>query len=637
MTTVPAQHSRLRETALTDQARHHGRNLVESPARSDEKTHSRPKRATFRSIGLDAPDWWSPLPPTVAAAVDVFDRRHAMLSARATAALEGAAQGDHPFERAARFQAALLEVQRHRYALPQKVRQQQKIEVRPKTAPVRRTWRLDESIWAPRQRTSESRAFYDTAALRRRMFECDWARALQANRGSLTKHILRHDDDGSLDDNGDGVPDEVQEAGEALWAAQERIYAIFDFYASLGEKDVYSISQNAFTLFVADFGLHEEGSEFCTKKHLDMMFVAVNAGKAEGEGGFNQKHALNRQELLHLLVRVAIAKYVLTQQTQDVSDAIERLVQDDLARGLSPESSHSAADFRRRHCYTEAVDVELRAHEASLRAVYQCYCKGGGGVNTKVMSTKMLDIGEWNKLVANLGLIDSALTSRHATLAFVWSRMRVADEVGARLALTHLHFEDFLELLVRVACIKPWPTPDEVRRACCLDAGHFLIELQAESPQLYDEWCEARRRPWHAPEPAQPVAMCVRHLLTLVLRTIEASTPGSDNLRITEFEAKAFYALQQRTPADALLECINRAEVAAARKAGRPELARTSTAGTVVRLDSRPKVETVAAVGAAFEAALVGEPCAQHEAGANHKSTGVVAAGEGPASGAATC
>ena len=192
MTTVPAQHSRLRETALTDQARQHGRNLVESPARSDEKTHSRPKRATFRSIGLDAPDWWSPLPPTVAAAVDVFDRRHAMLSARATAALEGAAQGDHPFERAARFEAALLAVQRHRYALPQKVRQQQKIEVRPKTAPVRRTWRLDESIWAPRQRTSESRAFYDTAALRRRMFECDWARALQANRGSLTKHILRH-------------------------------------------------------------------------------------------------------------------------------------------------------------------------------------------------------------------------------------------------------------------------------------------------------------------------------------------------------------------------------------------------------------------------------------------------------------
>jgi len=142
-TAVPVQHARPREKAPTDQARRHGKavrvqvDLVESPARSEEKNHSKPKRATFRSIGLDAPDWWSPLPPTVAAAVDVFDRRHAALSARATAALEGAAHGDHPFERAVRFEVALLEVQRHRYALPEKARRLQKIAVRPKTAPAR--------------------------------------------------------------------------------------------------------------------------------------------------------------------------------------------------------------------------------------------------------------------------------------------------------------------------------------------------------------------------------------------------------------------------------------------------------------------------------------------------------------------
>lgn len=139
-TAVPAQHARPREKAPTDQRGKAVRlqvDLVESTARSEEKIHSRPKRATFRSIGLDAPDWWSPLPPTVAAAVDVFDRRHAALSARATAALEGAAHGDHPFERAARFEVALLDVQRHRYALPEKARRLQKIAVRPKTAPAR--------------------------------------------------------------------------------------------------------------------------------------------------------------------------------------------------------------------------------------------------------------------------------------------------------------------------------------------------------------------------------------------------------------------------------------------------------------------------------------------------------------------
>ena len=142
-TAVLAQHARPRENAPTNQGRQRSKalrvqvDLVESPARSEEKVQNRPKRATFRSIGLDAPNWWSPLPPTVAAAVDVFDRRHATLSARATAALEGAAQGDHPFERAARFEMALLDVQRNRYALPEKARQLQKIAVRPKTAPAR--------------------------------------------------------------------------------------------------------------------------------------------------------------------------------------------------------------------------------------------------------------------------------------------------------------------------------------------------------------------------------------------------------------------------------------------------------------------------------------------------------------------
>ena len=154
-TAVPAQHARPREKAPTDQARQRGKavrvqvDLVESPARSEEKIYGAgPKRATFRSIGLDAPGWWSPLPPTVAAAVDVFDRRHAALSARATAALSGAAHGDHPFERAARFEVALLEVQRHRYALPEKARRLQKIAVRPKTAPARQTV-LREASYKP--------------------------------------------------------------------------------------------------------------------------------------------------------------------------------------------------------------------------------------------------------------------------------------------------------------------------------------------------------------------------------------------------------------------------------------------------------------------------------------------------------
>ena len=562
-----------------------------------------PKRATFRSIALDAPDWWSPVPPAVATAVDVFDRRHAALSARAAAALSGAAIGGRPIETAACFEAALIDVRRHKYVLPEKAQRLQKIAARrPRTAPAKRAWRLEDSIWAPRQRYSDSKAFYDTPVLLRRMFEKDWARALDANKKSLIKFILRHDDDGEVDEDGDGIPDEVQEAAEAVWSVQKRLYSIFDFYASMGEKDAYSVTQNAFTLLVTDVGLHDDRSQFCTKKHLDQLFFTVNAGGSEA---FNLKTALNRQEFLQVVVRVAVAKYVLTGQTQDVSEAIERIVQHDFSEQLPPECVHDANTFRRHHCYTEEVDTEFRLHEASLRVLYERYCRGSGGLSVAT-STKLLDLGEWNRFVTDFGLIDSVLTTRLATLMFVWSRMRVADEAGARVALTHLYFEDFLEALVRVACLKPWPTPQEVRSAGCLDAGHFLIELQAESPQLYDDWCGERRRPWHAPEPAQPAAMCVRHLLSLLLRTIEASTPsqGAHDMRVTEIEVKYFYALQSRVPFDVLLERINKKAAAMARKEGRAELVRASTAGALVRSNTRPSVEITAALGGSFERAL---------------------------------
>jgi hypothetical protein len=43
----------------------------------------------------------------------------------------------------------------------------------------------------------------------------------------------------------------------------------------------------------------------------------------------------------------------------------------------------------------------------------------------------------------------------------------VVDQVKRRVRLTNHHFEDFLETLVRVAAIKPWPSPEEIRQAGC--------------------------------------------------------------------------------------------------------------------------------------------------------------------------
>ena len=47
-----------------------------------------------------------------------------------------------------------------------------------------------------------------------------------------------------------------------------------------------------------DCGLEVKGSLYCTKKHLDQLFVQVNAG--DGKEAYNLKLSLNRQEFLQV-------------------------------------------------------------------------------------------------------------------------------------------------------------------------------------------------------------------------------------------------------------------------------------------------------------------------------------------------
>lgn len=66
-----------------------------------------------------------------------------------------------------------------------------------------------------------------------------------------------------------------------------------------------------------------------------------------------------------------------------------------------------------------------------------------------------MDYPEWLKLCKDLRLIDAEFTRKEATLAFVWSRLSVINEANpkSRIRLTHLTFEDFMEVCV-CSCIR---------------------------------------------------------------------------------------------------------------------------------------------------------------------------------------
>ena len=263
---------------------------------------------------------------------------------------------------------------------------------------------------------------------------------------------------------------------------------------------------------------------------------------------FNQANAINRQEWLRVLVRVAVARHVLSRRESDVSNALHKLLADELRRHAPLAALADRNTFRQRHCYIEPVDKVLRRHEPSLRALYGRWA--AGNTYDKARERAALSYPEWMAMCEQLELIDAVFTVRRARLVFLWSRMRVVNEAsgGARLRVTHLLFEDFLEAIVRVALAKALPTDAEVRAEGCSDPGEFMINLR-EHPDRCMRFVHEHSAVWDAYDgvnamPRQPAASCVEALVWLIVRTVKGQPTGplSGSTTLSEGDVERFMA-----------------------------------------------------------------------------------------------
>ena len=183
----------------------------------------------------------------------------------------------------------------------------------------------------------------------------------------------------------------------------------------------------------------------------------------------NSVNSLNKQECLHAIVRIAIMRYVLTREQPDVSQALERLLTNDIFSNVDMTVLQDSNAFRRRFCYIEETDAVLRKHEQMLVDLYTVYAGRRGGASgraTKLEQT-LLGYDEWTFLLRDFAFIGEDFTTRDATLCFVWSRMMVAnpETVKGDIKARNLCFEDFLEAIVRTATLKALPTDEEIRAA----------------------------------------------------------------------------------------------------------------------------------------------------------------------------
>jgi hypothetical protein len=210
-----------------------------------------------------------------------------------------------------------------------------------------------------------------------------------------------------------------------------------------------------------------------------------------------------------------------------LDEAVLAFFEDDLRPNVQDECFQDPNTFRSGYCYLESTDLVLKMYEPSLRAVYAAFARWqdtGDGVP----STKLFDFNEYTKFISRLNLIGPGLMTMHdLRMPFFFSLMVVVDDSTAkgRIRSVQLDFEDFLELLVRLAFMMPLPTDQEIFDLGVEHAGEYLDELEKCPVEAALFYQQRRRRLGHSLD--QPIAHKVRHFIEWMLYSVRG---GSDEV-----------------------------------------------------------------------------------------------------------
>ena len=506
-------------------------------------------RKELLKLSASAPNWWK-MPETSVEAAERFDTKHRARSARADQLCILSRKATSPRDALAlKFDEALFAVRTNRYFELRPVAPAEKViprARRPKEGKVIEPKPFDvyKSIWEPRRKDADSRDVYDTDEVEFNRFSIDWEELLRLG---ITKLILMHDDggdDGVEDEDGDGIPDEVEDVGMVLWKVHDVLSSIYTYYSIQSGSISDGIGLNAWTDFTDDFNLVSKTSQFCQRKDVDLIFIEVNAKSklaarelkkqpstrelAVDGGG---ELSLSRLEFYQALVRLAICKYVKGGEIPDVSDAVERLVSTDIMnRAIALESrnrEHLVVDanlFRARYAYTKPVCTVLEANLPSLETLYDALCNRSYARMKPRGSKDRLAVGEWLGFLYESKLIGQDISERDAMLCFAFSRMVVVDtrtEIGKRRDAM-IQFQGFMEALCRASTLKALPTAAELKAAGCDNAPQWI----EENHDKYMAILSTRGTPWGI-DPVRPVEESLQMVLDIVHHAVAKTTSSA--------------------------------------------------------------------------------------------------------------
>ena len=456
-----------------------------------------------------------------------------------------------------RFGNVVGEVQRNRLWLPEAYNPfAEPVAARRRRVKTKR-WHLDLSIWYPRKLSGNSKDYYETDPALRDMFDADWYMIVAAHGLGKLMVELSTGDRGTSSELADlHAHKAVLQAKEALWQWRGLVYGLFDYYSivfdtkksAAGEREIHSMPLNAFIEFARDVVLVHRTPSLSTVELIWSTVTTVEKQTVARDPFKSKARVMSRHEFVQAIVRIAVEGYHRTGKAASVPAAIEQLCVA-MSRSSPGEAQQDSNAFRRSRCYNEPVDTALRRHEVLLRAIFEVYSSQNTDLTDALQHKGMMSIGEFFAFIEHVGLLElNQLTSFGCKIVFKWSVIRAArnHEALSLIKSRNLHFEDFLEVLVRIACTVALPTDMELAESGAEDAGEFLLVLFSASEIEYERFIQRRRVSWDQ-EPKQMVARCITHLMTMILRVMQGKAHGRlEKKQLSANEVSAFALARRR-------------------------------------------------------------------------------------------
>ena len=237
---------------------------------------------------------------------------------------------------------------------------------------------------------------------------------------------------------------------------------------------MFSMQKFGFDMFTQESGITDPLSTTCSAHHLETTFITSNLAAEpkwrSDAHSYNRRpdRSLNRAEFIESLIQMGIQKYYADDENEyqaaSTGEAVSLLVTNHITNFVHGHSLNSTEggfrtimdpdDFRRKVLYSHAVDTVLRKGD-TLAFLKEMYCANGDANDDGYIS-----VAAWLRFVRNIASgSDPSMklnsSEQFAKECFIQSRLTLVDENAPTTALRvrTLNFEDFLEAIVRLACV----------------------------------------------------------------------------------------------------------------------------------------------------------------------------------------